>query len=204
MKLSFGAVLAFAAAVLAKPKFTNSNFELEEGEPFTLTWDNAEGPVTITVVQGKPGNLKPVSVITTTGSDGEFTWTPEGLPSGTYAFEIVDDTQEKNWSIQFPYTGTGTVTTTETPTSTAESSTSTEESSTTSSSSETTETESSTTTSEEASSTTFTTSTTEEAETSTRATSTPTGSPPDLNNGQRFASPLGFVLVTVAALVFFN
>jgi hypothetical protein len=204
MKLSVGAVLAFAASVLAQAKFTNSNFDVVEGEPFTLTWDNAEGPVTITLVTGPSGNLKPVTVVTSTGSDGEFTWTPEGLPSGTYAFEIVDGTSVKNWSKQFEYTGTGTITTTTTPTSTAKSSTSTEESSTTSSSSETTETESSTTSSEEASSTTFTTTTTEQAETSTRATSTPTGSPPDLNNGQRFASPLGFVLVTVAALVFFN
>ncbi|KAH6650111.1 Ser-Thr-rich glycosyl-phosphatidyl-inositol-anchored membrane family-domain-containing protein [Chaetomium tenue] len=202
MKFSFGAVLAFAAAVLAVPQFTNSNFDVEEGEPFTLTWNNAEGPVTITLVHGPEKNLKPVTVLTTTGSDGSFTWTPSDLPSDTYAFEIIDDTGVKNWSKRFEYTGTGSVTSTETPTSTAESSTSTEASSTTTSSSSS-ETES-TTTSEEASSTTFTTSTTEEAETSTRATTTPTGSPPDLNNGQRFASPLGFVLVTVAALVFFN
>jgi hypothetical protein len=205
MKLSFGAILAFAAAVLAQPKFTNSNFDVEEGEPFTLTWKDAEGPVTITLVTGPAKNLEAVTVITTSGSDGEFTWTPEDLPSGTYAFEIIDSTNVKNWSLRFDYTGTGTITTTETPTSTAESSTSTEESSTTSSSTETTETESSTTTTEEASSTTtFATSTTEETETSTRATTTSTGSPPDINNGQRFASPLGFVLVTVAALVFFN
>ncbi|KAH6845337.1 Ser-Thr-rich glycosyl-phosphatidyl-inositol-anchored membrane family-domain-containing protein [Chaetomium sp. MPI-CAGE-AT-0009] len=205
MKLSVGAVLAFAAAVLAKPKFLNSNFEITEGEPFTLKWDNAQGPVKITVVQGPSNNLKAVTVITTTGSDGEFTWTPEGLPSGTYAFEIVDDTNEKNWSAQFPYQGTGSVTSAETPTSTAEPSTSTKASSTSSSSSET-ETEASTTTESAASSTTTfaTSTTTEDAETSTRETSSPTGSPPDLNNGQRFASPLGFVLVTVAALVFFN
>jgi hypothetical protein len=38
----------------------------------------------------------------------------------------------------------------------------------------------------------------------TRATTSPTGTIPDINNGQRFASPLGFVLVTVAALIFFN
>lgn len=203
MKFSFGAVLALAAAVLAQPKFTNSNFEIEEGEPFTITWNNAEGPVTITLVHGPEKNLQPVTVLTTSGSDGSFTWTPSDLPSDTYAFEIIDDTGVKNWSQRFEYTGTGSVTSTEAPTSTAESSTSTEASSTTTSSSSSSETES-TTTSEEASSTTFTTSTTEEAETSTRATTSPTGSPPDLNNGQRFASPLGFVLVTVAALVFFH
>ncbi|KAK3301011.1 uncharacterized protein B0H64DRAFT_370183 [Chaetomium fimeti] len=205
MKFSFSAVLAFATTVFAV-KFTNSNFDIEEGEPFTLTWDEAQGPVTITVVQGPRDNLKPVTVITSTGSDGEFTWTPTDLPSGQYAFEIIDDTMVKNWSVQFTYTGTGSVTSVETPTSTAESSTSTEVSSTTSSSSETETTESSTSTTEtEASSTTtFTTSTTEDAETTTSATTSPTGSPPDLNNGQRFASPLGFVLVTVAALVFFN
>lgn len=64
MKFLLSTVVAFAAAVLAKPILTNSNFDIVEGEPFTFTWDNAEGEVTLTLKNGDPGNLKDVLVIT--------------------------------------------------------------------------------------------------------------------------------------------
>jgi hypothetical protein len=64
MKFSVGTVLAFAAAVLAKPILTNSNYNVEEGKPFTLTWSDAQGPVTITLMTGDPSNLKEVRTIT--------------------------------------------------------------------------------------------------------------------------------------------
>jgi hypothetical protein len=48
----------------------------------------------------------------------------------------------------------------------------------------------------------FTTTTTSSPSTTRAATQTT--APVNSNNGQRFASPLAFVLVTVAALVFFN
>ncbi len=65
MKFSVGAVLAFAAAALAKPVLLNSNYQITEGEPFTLKWNNAEGPVTITLMTGNdPNNLKKVTDLT--------------------------------------------------------------------------------------------------------------------------------------------
>lgn len=204
--------LVFAATVLAKPKLLNSSFDIEEGQPFTFKWDDAQGPVTLTLVTGQSKDLKPVTTITTGQPGTEYTWTPTGLPSGTYAIRIDDASGEPNYSIQFVYAGTGeassttgatsTVERTSTATSTTASST-TKESTTTSTSTETKTTSSSTTSSESSTSTTLSTTTTQ-TPSSTRQAPTATNSPPDLNNGQRFASPLGFVLVTVAALIFFN
>ncbi|KAK4145437.1 Ser-Thr-rich glycosyl-phosphatidyl-inositol-anchored membrane family-domain-containing protein [Dichotomopilus funicola] len=213
----FATALVFAAAVLAKPKLLNSAFDIEEGQPFTFKWDNAQGPVTITLVTGQSKDLKPVTTITTGETGTSYTWTPSDLPSGTYAIQIDDASGEPNYSVPFTYQGTGetptstdassTVERTSTATSTSASSTTSEESSTTSSSVTSTETEtksSSTTSSEASTSTTLSTSTTTQTPSTTREAPTGTNSPPDLNNGQRFASPLGFVLVTVAALIFFN
>jgi hypothetical protein len=64
MKFSVTALVAFAATVLAQPRFTNSNFAVEENKPFTLTWSGAVGPVTITLMTGPASNLQEVTVIT--------------------------------------------------------------------------------------------------------------------------------------------
>ncbi len=65
MKLSFAAVVAFAAAALAKPVLLNSNYQIAEDTPFTLKWSGASGPVTITLMTGTdPNNLKVVSDLT--------------------------------------------------------------------------------------------------------------------------------------------
>lgn len=202
MKFSVGAILAFAAAVLAQPKFTNSDFTITEGEPFTLTWSNAQGPVTIKLKAGPETDLTTVRVLTTGASGTEFTWTPSGLPSGTYAFEIDDSSDVPNYSKRFEYVGTGT-TSSSTELSSTASSSSTSASVTSTSTSSSSSTESSSTTSSESSTSTTLSTTTTQSATSTRA-NRPTNTVADLNGSERFASPLGFVLVTVAALIFFN
>lgn len=63
MKFTISTVIAFAAAALAKPILTNSDYTVEEGKPFTITWSNAEGPVTLTLKNGPSKNLKDVTVI---------------------------------------------------------------------------------------------------------------------------------------------
>lgn len=63
MKFSVAALIAFAAAAIAKPILTNSNYEVFEDEAFTLKWSNAEGPVTITLKGGPSTALKTVAVI---------------------------------------------------------------------------------------------------------------------------------------------
>ena len=64
MKFTLASVVVFAAAALAKPSLTNSNYDITEGDPFTFTWSDAEGPVTITLMTGPSDNLKPVKTIT--------------------------------------------------------------------------------------------------------------------------------------------
>lgn len=206
MKFSIGTVLAFAAAVLAKPLLLNSNFQVEEGKPFTLKWSNAQGPVTITLMRGPADNLKPVRDLTSGETGNSYTFTPENLPSDTYAFRISDSSSEPNYSARFQYVGTGSITTTSASlTSTSRSSTSTSASSTTSSerSSTSSATSSTSSTSSGSNSTTSSFTTTTSAPTTTRPAQS-TNTPLNSNNAQRFASPLALVLVTVAALVFFH
>lgn len=62
----FLAASAFIAA-WAQPKFTNSEFgTLTAGKAFTLTWSNAQGPVTITLKNGNPGALQTVMTVAST------------------------------------------------------------------------------------------------------------------------------------------
>lgn len=201
MKFSFAAVLAFAAAALAKPILLNSNYDVQEGVPFTLKWNNAQGPVTITLMTGADSdNLDVVGDIATDVTENEFTFTPKDLPSGIYAFRISDASGVPNYSKQFEYEGTGSISSSSSSLSMTSTSSSSSASSTSSSSSESS---SSTTSSETSSITSSSSSTTTRPASSTREAA-PTNTPPNNNSGQRFASPLALVFVTVAALVFFN
>jgi hypothetical protein len=206
MKFSVGTLVAFAAAALAKPILTNSNYDIVEDEAFTIKWSNAQGPVTITLKTGPSTALKTVTTIVADESSTSFTWTPTDLPSGTYALEITDSSGEPNYSPQFQYVGTGTLpTSSESSASStvARTSSSAAASTTESSSSNTEESSTSTESSSITSASNSTTISTTPTSTSTRGTSTNTP-PANSNNGQRFASSLALVLGTVAALVFFN
>lgn len=112
MKLSIAAIVgALVATVCAKPAFTNLDFSLTEGQPFTLEWVNATGPVTITLVSGADSkSLLPVQTLTTSATGTSFTYTPSGLPSGNYAFRINDasSVNDPNFSMLIVYVGTGT------------------------------------------------------------------------------------------------
>lgn len=203
MKFSFGAVLAFAAAALAKPILLNSNYQIEEDTPFTLKWSGASGPVTITLMTGNdPNNLKVVTDLVSGQTGSEYTFTLKDLPSGQYAIRITDSTGENNYSPQFPYVGTGTL-----PSSSATSATTVTRTSSSTSTSGTTSSSSSSSSASTTSST-SSSSSTHSSSTSTRPTTTraneATNTPANSNDGQRFASPLALVLVTVAALLFFN
>jgi len=210
MKLSFtSVVVAAVAAVVNAAILTNPDYSgITAGVPFTITWSGASGPVTIILKNGPAGNLKTVAVLTDGETDGSFTWTPsKSLPDGTYAFEIKDSSGI-NYSPQFELSGgaasSATSATSSSATKTSDSSSDTKSSTSAKSSS----TASSTT----SSNTTITTSTsaTTQGPTSARTTTSSTSSTStarttaNLNNGHHFASPLAFVLVTVATLVFMN
>lgn len=212
MKYSIAALVAFAAAVLGKPVLTNSQYEITEGEPFTITWSDAQGPVTLTLVSGPESNLVPVFTITSGETGNSYTWTPSDIPSGTYAIRIEDSTPEANFGPRFQYQGTGELATSSATatsvTSATSSETETETSEPTSSETETeTETDTATETATETETeTTATPSTTlsTETETPTTESEAPTETPPNNNDSKRLVSPLALVLGTVAALAFFN
>jgi hypothetical protein len=60
---SVAAMAVLAAVAEARLAFTNSDFTITAGEPFTLTWDGASAPVTITLMNGPNGDLKDVMVL---------------------------------------------------------------------------------------------------------------------------------------------
>ncbi|KAM7193521.1 hypothetical protein V8F33_007748 [Rhypophila sp. PSN 637] len=194
MKFAVSAIFALAAVVLAQPKLTNTEFNVVEGEPFEITWMNAEGPVTLTLKNGDAKNLKDVTVIQTGITGDSFTWIPSDLPSDTYAIEISDASGVPNYSIQFEYEGTGVApsASSSAPASSTVTSTVTSEASSSA--------PSSTPSSESSTESSMTTSTT-----STSTRSAPTSTPTNQNSeGQRFSSPLALLLVTVAAVMLFN
>jgi len=45
------------------PRWTNSDYNIQEGRPFTLMWTGAQGPVTISLMSGSASNLSPVQRI---------------------------------------------------------------------------------------------------------------------------------------------
>ncbi|KAM7224283.1 hypothetical protein V8F06_000064 [Rhypophila decipiens] len=193
MKFAVSAIFALAAVVLAQPKLTNTEFNVVEGEPFEITWMNAEGPVTLTLKNGPAKNLKDVATIKAGITGDSFTWIPSDLPSDTYAIEITDASGVPNYSVQFAYEGTGVApsASSSAPASSTVTSTVTSEASSTAPSS---------TASESSTESSMTTSTT-----STSTRSAPTSTPTNQNSeGQRFSSPLALLLVTVAAVMFFN
>jgi len=195
MKFTAAIVAGLAAVGLAKPAITNTAFDLREGEPFTLNWIDAVGPVKVDLVSGPDsGSLQPVRVLATGETDGTLTFTPSGLPSGNYAFRVTDTDGQPNFSLLFPYVGTGSA-----------SSTTGSVSSTRTSTRSTTSAASSAPVSSNVSSVTPESSTsTRQTSTRTTATTTPTSTPTNNNEGQRFSSSLALVFMTVAALVFFN
>ncbi|RYP24810.1 hypothetical protein DL765_000356 [Monosporascus sp. GIB2] len=105
MKFTVSSII-LAGLAAAKVILTNDDFSgIEAGEPFTITWAEATGPVTITLKDGPADALTTVSTITSGQTGDSFTWTPsESLPSGTYAFEISDGS-DVNYSEQFQVSG---------------------------------------------------------------------------------------------------
>lgn len=59
----FFAISATVAQVLAQPQLTNSGYSVTEGQPFTITWTNADGPVTLLLKDGASNDLSTVATI---------------------------------------------------------------------------------------------------------------------------------------------
>jgi len=190
-------LLSALAALSQAASFTNSEINPVAGEPFELTWSGASGPVSIVLRSGDPKNLKTVTTLASglTGGSTTITLDPEELPSGNYAFMIVDSSGE-NYSELFPFQGnaaalpSGTAATTTGSSRPTTSATDDEEPTPTSEDDEEEEEETGSTT--RPSSPSRTTS-------STSATNSVPGAAPSVSS-----SPLALILVTIAAMFYFN
>ncbi|ROW11240.1 hypothetical protein VMCG_01403 [Cytospora schulzeri] len=229
MKFNSGllAIVAALPSTLAV-EFTNSDFAVTAGKSFTLTWSDADGPVTITLKDGASTDLKDVEVLATGLTGTSYTWTPDSsLTSATYAFEIDDDSGTPNYSPQFQYQGSASASASttlasstsgsSTASSTASSTGSTTGSTTASGSSTSTGSSSSVTSSTgttsdsstsatESASTKDTSSTSSSKSSSAAATDSPstTSTPVNTNDSKKLGSPLALVLGGLISLMVFN
>lgn len=211
---TFTSVLVAGFAALAQAvQLTNSNYDVQAGEPFVITWSDAQGPVTLTLKNGPSSNLQTVQTITSGQTGTSFTWTPSStLPSDRYAIEITDSSGTPNYSDQFSLatgvtasasvssaasTASGTVT------STVAATTVTSSASLTSAS---TSAESSAVSSAANSSVASTVSTSTRASTRTSATSSATTAPTTVpgSDSVRLGSPIALIGLTVAAMLYFQ
>ncbi|KAJ4163382.1 hypothetical protein LMH87_005116 [Akanthomyces muscarius] len=209
------AVAVLATGVLAKPMFTNTVINPQEGEPFTLTFSGCTGGCTITLQTGPNSQaLEDIRTLTTDATGGSFDVTLNNLGSGTYSFKITNnsDGSDPNYSTPFSYTGTGTTSSgsssSMSPTASSSSGSSTESSS-TDSSSGSSNTSSATSSSGSSSSTDSTTSTGSSSSSSASSTSSqsssttsaqPSSTSPSNAGSAAGFSPLGVIGAAAAAL----
>jgi len=200
MQVTLISLVAALAAVAQAVQLTNSNFDVEAGKPFTITYNGNNGqPVTILLKSGLAGDLNTVDTLTTTSTGGSFTWTPPPtLPEDTYAFEIIADGQPPNYSPQFPI---------DTNVQRASTSSATSTSTTVSSATTTTASTTATPTISLARNNGTSTTSTKQSVSFTSSIDEPTDEPtvvPSTNAAGNLASPLALVLGAVAALAFLN
>ncbi|OLN88796.1 hypothetical protein CCHL11_01990 [Colletotrichum chlorophyti] len=207
---SFTSILVAGLAAIAQAvELTNSNYDIQAGQPFEITWTNAQGPVTLTLKNGPETNLQDVSVITSGASGNSFTWTPSAsLPTDQYAIQITDGSGTPNYSPQFTLTTSVTASPSiSSATSAVSTVTSTVVSSITSaasSSASASETAVSSAANSTVASSTVATST--RVSTRTSATSESTTAPTTVPGGDagRIGSPIALIGLTIAAMLYFQ
>lgn len=91
------ALASFAAAQSTTLFFTKFPTSVTTGTTYPLEWKTNDNttPVTITLKQGPSGDLKDVTVLTSNGENGKFSWTPSKSLSdgGNYALVITQGDQ---------------------------------------------------------------------------------------------------------------
>ncbi|KAK4041529.1 hypothetical protein C8A01DRAFT_34482 [Parachaetomium inaequale] len=106
-KIAVWAILALALSlsgpVLAAVSFTNSEYYIHEGAPFTITWTGNQGPVGVNLMKGPDENLELVFVIVSASEAQEYTWTPPPtLPADSYILQL-EDAGSTDYSPRFRY-----------------------------------------------------------------------------------------------------
>ncbi|UPK95748.1 hypothetical protein LCI18_006683 [Fusarium solani-melongenae] len=92
------------STVAARLTFTNSNWVVEQGTPFTLHYEGCDDGCTISLMTGASDNLRVAKVITTSATGDSFTFTLNHLDAGTYAFKITNG-EDISYSSQFELDG---------------------------------------------------------------------------------------------------
>ncbi|RSM13554.1 hypothetical protein CDV31_005724 [Fusarium ambrosium] len=108
IKIVYLTLLAGFATLTRAVKLTNSAYDVVPGKAFTITWTEAQGPVTLRLKSGPQTNLETVEEITSGKSGESFTWNvPSDFDDRLYALEIEDESGAINYSVQFPIDGDG-------------------------------------------------------------------------------------------------
>lgn len=208
-------VLSLATAIVARPAFTNNDYNVVSGEPFTLEFTGCGTGCTIILRNGAEGDLQDVRELTSSATGGSFTADLGELPSDRYTFQLINnETGEDNYSEQFAYEGTGepspsasvTTITSEIVKTTSSAATTSEEEETSTTASTTAE-STATTPSSSATTTEESSSTTSEESTSTSAggASESSGIPdPDEDAAGAVGVPMSLLMAVAAGMVFFN
>ncbi|KAI8654386.1 GPI-anchored domain-containing protein [Fusarium sp. Ph1] len=99
------------STVAARLVFTNSNWDVEQGTPFTLHYEGCDDGCTIALMTGASDNLRVAKVITSlwltiaaSATGDSFTFTLNRLDAGTYAFRITNG-EDISYSEQFELDG---------------------------------------------------------------------------------------------------
>ncbi|KAL9639866.1 MAG: hypothetical protein Q9164_000645 [Protoblastenia rupestris] len=101
-------VSAVAQANQERIAFTTLPSSVEAGRSVTLRWAGGDNtPVTITLKQGDPGDLRTVALITGSATGNSYTWTPStSLPNAqNYALQITQDDTNINFTGLFSLSG---------------------------------------------------------------------------------------------------
>ncbi|KFA46814.1 hypothetical protein S40293_05596 [Stachybotrys chartarum IBT 40293] len=89
------------ATSTGSPEFTNTNFDVIQGEPFTLRFVNCDAGCTIELVSGSASSLSTLSTLAT-GAVDSAVLTLQDLPEGQYAFSITsEESGQQNYSPLF-------------------------------------------------------------------------------------------------------
>ncbi|UPL03059.1 hypothetical protein LCI18_013993 [Fusarium solani-melongenae] len=100
--------LALLATLTRAVKLTNSAYDVVSGKDFTITWTEAQGPVTLRLKSGPQTDLETIEEVTSGQSGESFTWhVPSDFDGRLYALEIEDESGDVNYSVQFPIEGDG-------------------------------------------------------------------------------------------------
>lgn len=205
------AIVAAALATIAsaKPKITNTNFDVITGQPFELKWIEAKGPVTIELKAGiPPDGMKTFKVLATGVTGTSFSVTiPKDVPSGQYAFTVADGptADDTNYSVAFSLVGTGSSSSSSSSAMSSTTSSRSITSSATSSSATTMTTSTSSMVNSTATTSSGSTSSRTSATSATSSSTTPTGTIPNSNSaGNKVQSSLALVMLGAVAYAFLN